>query len=135
MASPTSSEDWISVARERAADAAEIFHARPGSAGAFYMVGYTIECSLKAYLVSRGQRFKFGREGHNLKALWRQAGLRLVDLGDSDGWKARCLQEWSTTYRYSETCDLKPDASKAIQRAKELSSFIQTLVRRQRKRK
>jgi hypothetical protein len=50
---PNTSQEWIDVAKERAADVEAL---KQRQVGAVYMAGYAIECSLKAYLVSIRKR-------------------------------------------------------------------------------
>ena len=45
---PTTSNEWIAVANERAADAEAIKTTRNDSVGPVYLAGYAIECGLKA---------------------------------------------------------------------------------------
>jgi len=79
---PNRSQEWIKVARERAADA-EMFKQPLNSVGAVYMAGYAIECSLKAYLQREGKPFPTSdSEGHNLKGLWKASCFRFCDLPD-----------------------------------------------------
>lgn len=61
---PTTVEDWIEIANNRAADAEAIRKVEETSVGSVYMAGYAIECSLKALLRSQNTPFpKSGREG------------------------------------------------------------------------
>jgi hypothetical protein len=50
---PSTPMQWIEVGNQRAADAIAIQSKRKNSVGAFYLAGYAIECSLKAYLLAR----------------------------------------------------------------------------------
>jgi hypothetical protein len=85
---PTTPQDWLAVARMRGADADVLCVHCPDSIGSVYLAGYVIECSLKALLQKKGIPYsKRGSEGHNLKSLWRQSGLRLSDLKDHNGSK------------------------------------------------
>lgn len=127
---PTTSKQWMEVGNQRAADAIAIHSKREHSVGSFYLVGYAIECSLKAYLLTRGTPVPTqGRAGHDLKELWRASQLRLQDLSDNDGCKAFYLFSWSTNYRYCLVFQGPPQDT-LIKRAKELTGWIQTLVRR-----
>lgn len=101
---PTCIEDWISVARERAADAEAIVLARAQSVGSVYLVGYAVECSLKAYLIASGTRFPTrGPAGHDLTALWKASGFTKRDIADLDGSKSYYFEAWTTSLRYSTT--------------------------------
>lgn len=51
---PTTAENWMAVANDRAMDAEAIEEKQPNSVGSVYMAGYAIECSLKALLQKRG---------------------------------------------------------------------------------
>jgi hypothetical protein len=99
---PSTVDQWLAVAIARGVDARAIHQAHPKSIGSVYLVGYAIECCLKAYLTARSAGFpKSGSGGHNLAELWRRSGLRLAELGDSDGSRAFFLESWSTNLRYA----------------------------------
>ncbi|NER00283.1 MAG: HEPN domain-containing protein, partial [Cyanothece sp. SIO2G6] len=101
MTTPSTAEEWLSVSRDRGADANGIVQNRPTSVGSVYMAGYAIECSLKALLQARNQPFpKHGEQGHNLRNLWQSSGFRLSDLSDSKGAKAFFINQWNTSLRY-----------------------------------
>jgi HEPN domain len=128
---PTTPTQWMEVGNQRAADAIAIHSMREHSVGSFYLVGYAIECSLKAYLLARGTPVpRHGRAGHDLRELWRASQLRLQDLNDGDGCKAFYLFSWSTNYRYSLVFQCAHSKNTLIKRAQELTGWIQTLVRR-----
>jgi hypothetical protein len=99
---PNTLEDWLSVATARATDAVAILERHEQSIGPVYLVGYAIECSLKAYLMGAGIRFPTsGRAGHDLTALWKASGFQKRDLDDRDGSRAFYLETWDTSLRYA----------------------------------
>ncbi|WP_437877675.1 HEPN domain-containing protein [Sorangium sp. So ce513] len=130
---PSSIEDWVEVANERAEDArAMLASNRP--VGAVYMAGYAIECSLKALLKSKRKPFPTsGREGHNLRALWQAAGFLLTDLRDRDGARSFFVEHWCTDLRYESTVDSPLAATDLLRGAQVLTSWIQTQIKRSRR--
>ncbi len=134
---PTTAEDWSAVANERAADAEAIEKSRPTSVGSVYLVGYAVECSLKALLQKRGiPNPTFGAQGHNLHELWRVSGLQFSDLKDAAGNQTFFLKDWNTSLRYEANLSKIKDISQGITikelmaGAKQLNGFIQTQIRR-----
>lgn len=101
---PQKAEEWLAVARERAADAEAIINTRQDSAGSVYMVGYAVECSLKAYLKASHKPFPTaGRAGHDLSALWSASGFSKRDMADTNGCRVFYLANWTTSLRYETT--------------------------------
>ena len=128
---PTNTEDWLSVAMERAADADAMKIQRSTSIGCVYMAGYAIECSLKALLQNSGIPFpKHGQEGHNLRRLWETSGFRLADINDSDGSKTFFIEKWDTSLRYELTCDSSLSVTELVDGAKQLTGQIINAIRR-----
>lgn len=128
---PTCAEDWIAVARERAADADALLHERQYSAGSVYLAGYVIECSLKAVLQRRGIPFpKAGSAGHDLRALWKTAGFRLTDLADDSGAKTFFIERWNTDLRYTADPELPISSTELVNAARWLSGWLQNKARR-----
>ncbi|MCP4654463.1 MAG: HEPN domain-containing protein [bacterium] len=131
---PQQAEDWIAIARERGADAAAMLPARQGSSGPVYMSGYAIECSLKAYLQRHGIAFpRSGREGHDLKSLWRVAGFKLRDLGDRTGAKSFYVEGWSVDLRYAAEVPSDLPGADLVEAAGEVAGWIQSQIRRRRR--
>lgn len=131
--SPNSPQDWLNLARERAADADAIYKERPDSIAVVYLAGYAIECSLKALLQKQGISFpKSGREGHNLRGLWQASGLKLSDLKDEQGSKTFFLQNWNTDLRYEITLQTTSglETQELLNGAKQLTGWIQTQIKR-----
>ena len=125
---PNTAQEWIDVARERAADV-EALKQRP--VGAVYMAGYAIECSLKAYLQREGKPFPTsGSEGHNLKGLWRASGFRFGDLPDIAGEKTFYIEHWNTDLRYESAYDFPVPIESLRKGAQELVGWIQNKIRR-----
>ncbi|MCP2730547.1 HEPN domain-containing protein [Limnofasciculus baicalensis] len=137
---PTTAQDWIAVANERAADAEALQKERPNSIGAVYMAGYAIECSLKALLQKRGIPFPtHGKEGHHLGNLWKASGLKFSDIKDAKGTKIFFLEKekWNTDLRYERFLpnSLGLDIAELMEGAKQLNNWIQTQVNRSKPRK
>ena len=133
MAPPISIQDWLGVARERASDAEAILTNRPDSTGSVYLVGYAIECSLKAYLLSIGRPVPTsGRAGHNITGMWDASGFRKRDIGDTDGCKVFFLEDWDTSMRYSSVRQNGGITNQQlIEGAKRLVGWVQGQVRRE----
>jgi len=137
MNDPSTTEEWMTVARERGADAEAMLPTRTASIGPVYMAGYAIECAIKGYLQHKGMpRPTSGQDGHNLKGLWKKAGFHFTDLKDPDGSKAFFIQQWSTDFRYQAniTQDVSSSAD-LVNAAKKVAGWIQAQIKRQRRRK
>lgn len=133
---PVNAEEWIWVARERAADADAMVPARDQSVGPVYMAGYAVECSLKAFLVRNRKKLPgMGREGHNLRLLWAESGFRLRDLKDEQGFKSFYITQWSTDLRYDARPTPNLETADHVTGARQLSGWIQKQVRRSRRRR
>ena len=132
MGSPTTAQGWLAVARERGSDAGAL-RSRTESVGAPYLAGYAVECALKALLQKRGQAFpRQGRQGHNLRNLWRKTGFRLRDLHDPEGHRAYFVEEWSTDLRYEVVLPASPDrpTGDLVQAARSLVGWITGQMKR-----
>lgn len=134
---PDQAEDWIEVARERAADAEALVESRADSVACVYLAGYAIECSLKAYLQRKGAKVPTGGpKGHDLKQLWAATGFKHRDLADPDGSRSYFLQSWSTSLRYEKV--LEEDAwtsDELVRGARSLSAWLQTRAKRRKRRR
>ena len=133
---PSTPEDWVEVAKERSQDA-RVLRDGNRSLGAVYMAGYSIECSLKAYLQRQGiGQPPRGTEGHNLRGLWSAASFRLSDLNDSGGNQTYFLNSWDTRLRYQTALEPSLSADDLMRGAQKLAGLIQnwlrSLVRRSR---
>ncbi|MFM6194164.1 MAG: HEPN domain-containing protein [Planktothrix sp.] len=136
--SPNTPQDWLNLARERAADADAIYKQRPDSIAVVYMAGYAIECSLKALLQKQGIPFpQSGREGHNLKGLWQSCRLSLSDLKDQKGCKTFFIENWNTDLRYEISLQVASGLKieELLNGAKELAGWIQTQTKRSKPRR
>lgn len=124
--------EWLSVANERTADAEAIFQGRGTSAGSIYMVGYGIECSLKAYLKASGLPLpQSGPGGHNLVALWKRSGFRKRDIGGHLGSCTFYFELWHTGMRYFSELDLNGMThAELLIGARQITGWLQTQVRR-----
>lgn len=129
---PKTTQDWIDVAIARGADADALGKERPASIAAVYMVGYAVECSLKAYLRSQGKPFpERGSAGHNLRALWKQSGFQLRDLADENGTRTYFVEGWTTSLRYSAGLPALPsDQAELLNGAKNLVKFLRGQMKR-----
>ncbi|MEA5418288.1 HEPN domain-containing protein [Spirulina sp. CCNP1310] len=128
---PHTSEDWINLANERAADADVMTKNRNTSVTSVYLAGYAIECSLKAFLQQRGRGFpKHGQDGHNLRGLWKACNFSLSDLGDPTGKKTFYLERWETSLRYELTFETSLSYPELVEGAKQLTGWIQNQIRR-----
>jgi len=135
MKDPTTASEWMVVARERGADAEAMLPERATSIGPVYMAGYAIECSIKAYLQKAGiPRPASGRDGHNLRGLWKAAGFRLSDLKDPYGHKSFFVETWTTDLRYQRQCpDSAEDSEALLKAAKELVGWLNAAIKRTRR--
>jgi len=141
---PKTWEHWREIAIERAKDAESIAEKRPDSIGCVYMVGYAVECILKAYLQRKGVSFPSkGKEGHHLRALWETAGFRLSDINDRKGRQTFFIQEWTTDLRYevreNDSYSLIEhqgfNIKELIEGAKQLSGWIHKKIKRLRRKR
>lgn len=137
LTDPSTTEEWMAVARERGADAKAMLPSRAASIGPVYMAGYAIECTIKGYLQSKGiPRPTSGQDGHNLKGLWKQTGFRFADLKDPDGNRSFFIQQWSTDFRYQANIpENVPNSADLVKAAKSLVGWIHAQTKRQRRRK
>lgn len=130
---PDSPEQWRAISLERGEDADAMLPNRSQSAGPVYMAGYAIECMLKAYLQQEGIQFPTsGSEGHNLRGLWKQAGLQLSDLGDKRGNRVFFVEDWSTDMRYQTEAPQNHTPRELVQAAKQIAGNLRTRMRRNR---
>ena len=133
---PNTAQEWLTVANERAADAEAMLRSRPNSIGPVYMAGYAIECTLKAYLQSRGIRFPaHGSEGHNLKGLWRASKFKLRELNDQTGNKTFFIDSWSTQLRYEQVFKHSLSSESLVDGAKRVTNWIQQKIQRRKRRR
>ncbi len=136
MNNPSTSEEWMTVARERGADAEAMLPSRADSIGPAYMVGYAIECAIKGYLQQQGiSRPPSGREGHHLRGIWKQAGFCLRDLNDPVGTKSFFIEHWSTDFRYQTACPNMPNSDELVKAAKDIVRWVQAQIKRQKRRR
>lgn len=128
---PDSPEQWRATSLERGEDADAMLPDRSQSAGPVYMAGYAIECMLKAYLQQEGIQFSTsGRKGHDLRGLWKQAGLQLSDLGDKNGNRVFFVEDWSTDMRYQTEAPKNRMPKELVKAAKQIAGNLQTRMRR-----
>ncbi|MBO1349465.1 MAG: HEPN domain-containing protein [Hormoscilla sp. GUM202] len=136
--SPNTAAEWLAVAEQRTADAEAIHAQDPNSVGAVYVIGYAIECSLKALLQKRGIPYPTsGQKGHNLKALWKESGYQFSELQDRQGTQTFFLVKWNTDLRYETSL---PDrlgftVNELIIGAKRLTGWIQNKLKRSKPRR
>lgn len=137
MNNPSTSDEWMTVARERAIDAEAMLPSRADSIGPAYMVGYAVECAIKGFLQYKGiPRPPSGQEGHNLRGMWRQARFRLGDLKDPVGTKSFFIEQWSTDFRYQTACPPNtPNSDDLVRAAKGIVGWIHAQIKRQKRRR
>ncbi len=129
---PSTADEWMAVADARGSDAAAMLPAREGSVGPVYMAGYAIECSIKAYRTVLGVGPVRGKEGHNLRELWKSIdrhSFRDLDLLTQE--RSFFFEYWSTELRYCSEYEGGHGAMKLVQAAKSIAGWIQTQARRQ----
>lgn len=127
---PNTAQDWLALASERAADAEAMLSSRENPFGPVYMVGYAIECSLKAYLQKNGRKFpRSGSAGHDLKRLWQACGFSFSDLRDSKGHKTFFIDSWNTALRYEGVPPKDFSSSELVTGGKALVGWIQKQIR------
>lgn len=76
---PQTSQDWQDVALERRSDAAAL-HVGRRSVGTLYFLGFAAESYAKALCVANGKPVPKGRDGHDIMAILRGAGVGRIDL-------------------------------------------------------
>ena len=128
----TKTEDWLFVSKERAADAEAIVNSRSASIGSVYLVGYGVECGLKAYLKAKNTPFPTsGRAGHDLKALWKASGFSKRDIKDLDGTKGFYFESWKTDLRYFTTVAVQFSSKELLEGARQVVQFLHREARRE----
>ncbi|MGB0388016.1 MAG: hypothetical protein ACPGWR_24640 [Ardenticatenaceae bacterium] len=133
---PNTPQEWLAVANERAADAEAMLPSRTNSVGPVYMIGYAIECTLKAYLRSQNKPFPaHGTAGHNLKGLWQACGFRLYELRDRTGHKTFFIQSWGTHLRYEQVLSGSFSSESLVNEGKKLAGWIEKQIRQQKGRR
>lgn len=114
-------EDFRAAARERRRDAA-VLHGNGRDLAAVYMLGYAIECGLKALLARRGSSYPTsGRKGHDLRHLWEAAGFKRRDL---PGYRRLFLDEWDTALRYRDALPGHVDAAALYEGGVSLVGYV-----------
>ncbi len=138
MGIPGSPQEWFDVASERASDADAMLPGREYSNGPVYMAGWAIECALNGYLAGSGIQRPHpapGEHSHDLRRLWRAAGLQLRDLSDPDGCKGWLLDYWGAHLRYDTEQNLPSTNADMVRAAQQLMGFLHKIIRRQRGRR
>ncbi len=131
---PTTVQDWLEVAGERAADADAMLDQRSTSVCPVYVAGYAVECCLKAFLQHKGKGFPSkGSAGHDLRELWRTAAFRLCDVGDNRGAKAFFVDRWSTDLRYEAKSQNPERVRELVEAAGQLIGWIRNRIKRGRR--
>jgi HEPN domain-containing protein len=129
---PTKPEEWIDVAKERAEDAVKLTGRGEDAVGAVYIAGYAIECSLKAYFRKIGKAFpRTGKDGHNLRGLWRDSGHKLFELRAVNEFRSFYIDKWSVDLRYESRLPIgfEKSSKELVDAAKELTGIVQNWVR------
>jgi HEPN domain-containing protein len=110
MPEAQSSESYFQIAQDRFGDGQALLRARR-YAGACYISGYGVECSLKALLLKKsvaGQRpkvLKFfrGKNGHDLEQIKKKLRERGVHFPRAMTPHFASVNTWSVTSRYDTT--------------------------------
>ena len=124
---PTTAERWLEVAHERGTDAYTL-KSQGRSLASVYMIGYTVECTLKALLQRNGKKIPTsGREGHDLRSLWEAVGFKLHDI---QGNRRHFIERWTTNLRYLHSFPVQTDDNVLYSGAVELTGYIQKHIRR-----
>lgn len=128
---------WLEIGRERAADAEAVLKERPASICSIYLAGYSVECSIKAYLQATGRKvITSGGEGHNLTGLWKSSGLRKSDIGGTEGARTFYFEEWNTALRYSTTGSFGGQThDDLVTGARQITGWLHQQVQRKRARR
>lgn len=127
---PDTVQEWRDVAQERGADAAALKEKQRHLA-AVYMLGYLIECNLKAYITLQGSTpTTRGSAGHDLRGLWEAAGFKLTDVKGAKRW---FVETWSTALRYEEGLPPDTDFGELFEAGLHLVGYIQSKMRWARK--
>jgi hypothetical protein len=117
------------AAKARAAEVMTLEH-NNHMCGAVYLAGYVVECKLKELLSKAGKSFpRTGSAGHDLKALWQDAGLRIDDL---NGHRKVFIDTWNVSIRYSASLPAGHDAKELLKGARELAGMVAVRTRRTR---
>ena len=123
---PNTAKEWLQVADERGKDAATLKKTR--RLAAIYIIGYAVECHLKAYLQFMNKPYpRSGQAGHDLFALWEACGFKRNDFR---GNRRLFLNTWTTNLRYEPKLENEGNFSSLFKGAFELIGYIQTLQRR-----
>lgn len=123
---PSTVDSWRSVAHERSVDSRRLKEQQRCLA-AVYVLGYVIECYLKAYLLRIGKKPPTsGRSGHDLRGLWEAAGLKPHDFTAGKRW---FVQQWYTGLRYEVSLPENINFEDLCSEGYKLIGFIQNKIR------
>jgi hypothetical protein len=107
-------QEFQEISRLRRREAAALLKAKH-FAGAYYLVGYAVECSLKACIAKQTKRYDFPDKDvaqqayvHNLEKLLKLAGLERALEADMKANRNLALnwaivKDWKETCRYTTT--------------------------------
>lgn len=94
--------------------------------GAIYLAGYVVECLLKSYLQHKRVEFpRSGPSGHDLRALWKKAGLMPNDLA---GRKRAFVDTWNTSIRYKTCVDSAHQPEDLLKGAYEIVVYLRKRI-------
>jgi hypothetical protein len=106
----TSRADWQQLAEDRIIDAQVLFGASRWS-GAFYLIGYAVECGLKACVLARvgahpevvyeDRKFSSDAWTHDIERLVVLADIKIARDADAAA-KAALYQNWQRVKDWSE---------------------------------
>lgn len=111
--------DFQEISRIRRREAASLLKAKH-YAGAYYLIGYAVECALKACIAKQTMRYDFPPKknivdkyySHDLENLINQAGLKL-DLDENTNKYRKFHLNWSTVKDWKEQSRYRTDISRA----------------------
>lgn len=122
---PETVQDWLEVASDRARDASAL-RGQERHLAAIYMLGYAVECTLKAHLVLLNKRPPTGRAGHDLRGMWEEAGFKRNDLSGVRRW---FIDQWTTDLRYEKELPGNSDPEELYKAGIHVVGFLQTRLR------
>ena len=126
---PDTWHDWLDVAGERRADVTAL-QLGQREVAVIYIVGYTVECHLKALLNKKSIRFpRSGPEGHNLAALMEKAGMKRSDLMQP---RREFVDMWGTDLRYETELPQGSDFDTLLKGGTDLASYVAKQIKRDR---
>ena len=111
--------DFQEISRIRRREAASLLKTKH-YAGAYYLIGYAVECALKACIAKQTMRYDFPPKknivsdyySHDLGKLINQAGLK-HDFDNDKNKNAKLQLNWTTVKDWNEESRYRTDISRA----------------------